>query len=139
MDAAEITAILVAAFGVIGVVVERWVRRPHSRDRVKIDLEILSLLPDESTSKSTLRKHIDETITRIVEIEGSERRDPTGVAAALTLLTFSAVLLFVSLVKRGSWLWLAVPATFIGVFGVVGFTESVQKRQRDTARRAVEE
>ncbi|MFE9606829.1 hypothetical protein [Streptomyces hokutonensis] len=139
MNGSEIAAIIVAIVGVLGVLFERLSRKPRSRDRVRTDLEILSLLPPDSKARDALRGHIDTTIDRIVHVEDMQRRDWPGAVVSVTFLALSGGLWFGAIDRGGAWQWLMVPALLTGLFGVVSTVQTLTLRKRDTYRRAIEE
>ncbi|GAA3396084.1 hypothetical protein [Streptomyces roseoviridis] len=137
MDGNAIATVVVAVAGVVGVLIERRFRKPPSWEMARLELEILSLLPDGSEVRSDLIKHVDATIETFIKVESDKRRDPVGIVLALVFMAASAVLFYGAAENGGAWWWLAAPAAFTGLFGVVGFIQSVRSLKRDTAGRAV--
>ncbi|MET7529723.1 hypothetical protein [Streptomyces goshikiensis] len=133
MDWKAIATIAVGVIGLIGVLVQRRYNRAVGRDRAKADLDLLALLPEDSSVRDELRSHIDETIRHIISVEDTERRDAFGIALASAFLVVSAGLGY-CFVEYGGW-WLALAGAFFFVFGVVGLASDGPRRQRDSRGR----
>ncbi|WP_447038636.1 hypothetical protein [Streptomyces sp. DSM 118878] len=129
MDWGALATIAVGLVGLGGVVLQRRYTRARGRDRAKADLELLALLPEDSTVRENLRDHIDETIQHIIKVEDSERRDPFGIVLGGLFLIAGGCLFWAFAVYSG-W-WLAVGGGFFVFFGIVGLTLDGPSKQRD--------
>ncbi|KAB2341529.1 hypothetical protein [Actinomadura rudentiformis] len=128
--------IFIAVVGLVGVI---WqIQRTHGGTwkSIKDELEIYSLLPDNSHAKEILLKRAEAAIMQHVEDEKELRRDPFGIVLALTFLTIGATI--AALAFRGGW-WLAslLPAAFFVVFGIAGLNLDAVPRQRDEKGRVI--
>jgi hypothetical protein len=120
---------LVAGLPVLAVLVQ-LLRRPRNRqDQLKADLELLGLLPDESTARDKLLQHIDCSVQRLVSDEEDLRRDPMGIGLGVVFL-LAAVVLIVFAVRGGGW-WLWIGAFVVGALGAVGLGQDAVPRRRD--------
>ncbi|MFC3774378.1 hypothetical protein [Mycolicibacterium holsaticum] len=86
-DDADVQLIVIAVVGLVGTVlastaVTEMLRRRDLRESIKSDLDIWDKLPDESTSKADLLRHIDDRVASL-------RAQP--VRRARLLLTYIAV------------------------------------------------
>lgn len=89
MSAQLIVTLVVAVLTVLGGLWQARRRELRSRERAKHDVELFAALPDGSTMKEELSRHIDETIERMIA-EDSRTRDPFGIT--LALVCFSSLL-----------------------------------------------
>ncbi|MCF2531314.1 hypothetical protein [Yinghuangia soli] len=105
-------------------------RQPRGRHKVKMDLEILGLLPKDSGIRTKLLGHIDATIKGIIEVEDSRRRDWQGIWLAVVFLVTSGSLFYGASENDGDWWWLASGA-IVAFVGTMGLLVSGPKRQRD--------
>jgi hypothetical protein len=113
-----ISKVAIAVLPVLGIVLQ-LIRRPDGRrGQVKRDLELLGLLPDDSSSRSKLLQHIDQSVERLIVDEDELRRDPTGIGLAVFFLISTSVLV-VFAIRSGDW-WLWPIVAFLGLFGVIG-------------------
>ncbi|MFI9026535.1 hypothetical protein [Streptomyces sp. NPDC053560] len=111
--------------------IERRRSEPHGRERVKADLELLALLPEDSEMAPALRRHIEESLQKMIEVEDRKRREPVGVVLGLLFIAIAIGLLVVGYVNGGAYWWLAAPAAVIGTFGSAGLAQDVTKQTRD--------
>jgi uncharacterized membrane protein YqjE len=130
--------IIIALVGLMGVA---WqVRRAHggTLKSIKEELDIYSLLPDESPAKKLLLDRAEAAIVRHLSDEMELRRDPYGMALALFLLTSGAVMTLLVFTDQWSWLTL-IPAAIFLIFGVAGLHQDAVPRKRDENGRPIEE
>ncbi|MFJ1752213.1 hypothetical protein [Kitasatospora sp. NPDC088134] len=123
-------------FAVLGAFLNRRHQQPRGRHRVKMDLELLALLPEESGVKDELREHIDGTLRRIIGVEGVARRDAFGIGVAALFLVVSVALFVAGALTGGAWWWFTT-ASLTGAVGVLGMLASAPKRLRDLAGRPI--
>ncbi|RSS34096.1 hypothetical protein [Streptomyces sp. WAC08241] len=119
--------------------IERRRREPRGRERIKSDLELLSLLPPDSEVAPALRAHIEGGIRQLVEVEDVKRRDPFGIALAIVFILITVALLTASFLNGGWYWWLTVPAAVTGIFGIAGLAQDATKRTRDERGRPTAE
>jgi hypothetical protein len=128
---------IVAVLTTLGIVINRRYRQPQGRDRVKLDLEILKLLPWQSEVRAELLSHVETSIQRIITVEDRLRRDPAGMAISL-IIAMAAGALFYGGSSTGHLWWFLV-AAYVLALSVVLFYLSYRRRPRDIAGRAVTE
>jgi hypothetical protein len=127
--------VAVAALTVLGVLLQ-LVRRPDGRHgQVKRNLELLALLPDDSSSRSRLLRHIDESVERLISNDDELRRDPTGIGIAVVFLVAACALVVVA-IRSGDWWWWLIVA-FLVLFGIVGLGQDATRRKRDAKGRPI--
>ncbi|MFJ3494838.1 hypothetical protein ACIPPJ_14750 [Streptomyces sp. NPDC086091] len=139
MDWGAFASVGVAVVGVGGVMIERRRREPRGRERIKTDLELLELLPQDSSVIPVLRSHIEDSIKQIIEVEDKKRRDPAGVVLAIAFILIAASLFAASFINGGLYWWLTVPGAVTGIFGLVGLAQDATKRNRDERGRPIAE
>jgi hypothetical protein len=139
MDWGALASVAVSVVGVGGIMIERRRREPRGRERIKSDLEILSLLPEDSEIAPVLRAHLEDSIKQMVDVEDKKRRDPFGMALAIVFIAISSGLLVASFRNGGWYWWLTIPAAITAIFGVAGLAQDATKRTRDERGRPITE
>ncbi|MFD8267013.1 MULTISPECIES: hypothetical protein [Streptomyces althioticus group] len=139
MDWGPLASVAVAVVGVGGVMIERRRREPRGRDRIKTDLELLSLLPTDSELVPEFRAHIEDSIRQIIKGEDEKRRDPFGIALASVFILIAVALVTASVLNGGWYWWLTVPGAVTGIFGIAGLAQDATKRTRDERGRPMVE
>jgi hypothetical protein len=138
MDLQSVIALVVAGLG-IPVAVLRIVRelsRTSARERLLQDIEIRNALPPDSEAQKIFDNHVCLQARAICEA-ASGRRDPLGIVVAVTFFALGIGGGWV-VVTGGGWWWLASPVVGgLLLFGVVGFVETVSKKERDERGNAV--
>lgn len=148
-ETSELTSILLAVIGVVGVVVGGAAKsffdnrgRDLRRNRLQTDLETIKLLESVGNSGSAekLQRHVDERIDDLIASETVRSRDPASLGLGLAFLGAAGLLgrtLWVS-----DWnvvlevvLWLLVVG--LGLFGVVGTSMGLEKTERDDRGRSI--
>ncbi|WP_371795618.1 hypothetical protein [Streptomyces sp. NBC_01718] len=129
MNWSWLVPVVVAFLATIGILINRSYKNPQGRERVKLDLEILELLPQESGVRSQLLKHVETSIRRIITVEDVNRRDPAGMTAGALSVLGSGGLFYGGASNDRWWWWFA--AAYVLVGGVVIFCRGFKKRQRD--------
>lgn len=128
--------VIAGLFGLMGVVVNRPHKQPSGRHRIKMDLEILELLPEGSTERSSLQERIESDLRRIIALESGRRRDPEGIFMGCVGLAASGALYYGASVSDEAWPWLA-GGSYLAA-GSVGFVAmSFRKGLRDVMGRSV--
>ncbi|MEU2788787.1 hypothetical protein [Streptomyces sp. NPDC007100] len=135
MKLTEAAPIIVAVITIVGGLAQARRKRPMTREILRQDVELLSLLPDDSDGKQILRKHVDATVRKIVEEEDQQTRDFAGSCLAVGLLIVAAFLLAVCFSRGGAWWWLSLPAAVIGLLGSFGLGQDAVPRRRDARGR----
>lgn len=67
-------------------------RSDRLRAKIKHDVELLALLPDDSEARGAVREHIDESVRRLLLLEqdaAGKRNDPAGIGVAAFLLALA--------------------------------------------------
>jgi protein-S-isoprenylcysteine O-methyltransferase Ste14 len=132
-------AVAAALLGVVAGVIQLMRGREGGRAAIKRDLEILGLLPAGSKAHHELSRQVQDRVIRTIRTEEGARRDPTGVAAAVTCLLLGAVLTFLA-VRNGRFWWVLLPVgvLFLGM-AVYGAIVSTRRTQRDAKGNPVKE
>jgi hypothetical protein len=120
----------IALSGLITVYLKRK-EQSDVRAAIKIDAEVLNLLPNTSTVREVLIKHIDDRYTQLIHEEGNAQRDPAGVSAGVFLILVAAAMCFPA-VRYGDWYWW-IPAIVgfpLGLLGIWGFIDSLRQKTR---------
>jgi Flp pilus assembly protein TadB len=133
-----ISPIAVAIIGVIGSAVQVRRGRARHRDLIKQDLELYSQLPESSAAKKQFLKHIDAAVTRLIADEEEKSRSGVGVGLGIFFMLLAVGLAVAPFFKHGWWWFIIAPAVFIGLLGLVGFTQDVVPRRRDERGRPIE-
>lgn len=117
------------ALVVVGVIqAPRYFR--NERTEILKELEILNALPTDSTSRDTLRKHIDSQIEALGGI-GEKRRNPSGILMGAVFLAISAFFTWQLLTADNGWWWVTSPLLLLSwLIGIVGTVQGVQKHHR---------
>ena len=123
------------AVGLIAVARE-WASSRGARSRIKQDIDLLGLLPDDSAARDALRTHVDRSISRLIETEQELRRDPSGIALAVFFAMVSVWTVAQAISGSDVW-WLATGVA--GLFTLAGFAVAVPKVRRDDRGRAIKE
>jgi len=124
------SGIAVALIGAAGTVVQSR-RRAGARDQIRSDIEIYESLPEASTVRADLLGRIDEQIRALISSERELTRDRSGVVLSCILIAAGGWTTYIATVAGGSWRWFLVGTLLLGVIGLFGFAESVQKVRRD--------
>ncbi|MEU6814729.1 hypothetical protein [Streptomyces sp. NPDC046860] len=139
MDWGPLASVAVSVVGVGGVMLERRRREPDGRERIKADLELLSLLPEDSPAVPVLRGHVEDAIKQMIEVEDQKRRDPLGIALAIVFILIALGLVAASFLNGGWYWWLTVPGALTGIFGIAGLAQDATRRTRDERGRPIPE
>lgn len=148
-EGSELTPILVAVIGVVGVVAGSSAKsffdnrgRDLRRNQLKTDLETIKLLEEVGDFESTdkLRAHVDGRIEELIAGETTKSRDPTAIGLGLAFVGAAALLARSLLVSDWNlilevFLWLTVVT--IALFGVVGTQMGLKRVERDDRGRAI--
>lgn len=108
--------------------------RRSTRERLKSDLELVALLPENSPAREALLKRAEGEISQIVKEEVELTRDPAGATLAVLFLGGALVLAFTAARANPFW-WILVAV--LAVFGAVGFSLDGVKRRRDEKGNAI--
>jgi hypothetical protein len=139
VDTTLVANLVIAALGVIAAFAQTRRNQDRGRRQVRQDAELFKLLPEESAARKELLAHIDKQIVRLIRNEDELTRDPTGVLLAIIFLVVAAALVVTSFREGGIWWFLIVPASFFGIFGLVGLGQDLPRRKRDERGRAITE
>jgi hypothetical protein len=129
--------LVIAALGVIAAFVQTRRNQDRGRSQVRQDVELFNLLPEKSAARSELLTHIDKQVIRLIKNEEELTRDPTGVLLAFIFLLVASALTVTCFREGGVWWFLIVPASFFGIFGLVGLGQDLPRRRRDPRGRAI--
>ncbi|GAA1208428.1 hypothetical protein GCM10009675_30340 [Prauserella alba] len=112
--------------------------RSHGRRRARLDADValLNALPDESTARAALLRHVDAEVERTIHDYTRRTRNPAGVALALVFLLAATACGLLALFAGAWWLWF--PVVFLGPFGVIGLIQDAFRRERDENGSAIE-
>ncbi|MFI0152646.1 hypothetical protein [Streptomyces lydicus] len=133
----DLTPVLIALLSLAGVVWQSRRTRYDGRDRLKRDIELLAMMPDDLEGKSRYREHVDASIATLIEDEDVRSRDWVGISMGLTLLAIAVVLAWVGVGNGGWWHLLTVTAGFIVFAAVVCLSISAGKHRRDERGRVI--
>ncbi|MDC7338553.1 hypothetical protein [Streptomyces lydicus] len=133
----DLTPVLIALLSLAGVVWQSRRTRYDGRDRLKRDIELLAMMPDDLEGKSRYREHVDASISTLIEDEDVRSRDWVGISMGLTLLAIAVVLAWVGVGNGGWWHLLTVTAGFIVFAAVVCLSISAGKHRRDERGRVI--
>ncbi|ARH91646.1 hypothetical protein ACF082_31380 [Streptomyces lydicus] len=133
----DLTPVLIALLSLAGVVWQSRRTRYDGRDRLKRDIELLAMMPDDLEGKSRYREHVDASISILIEDEDVRSRDWVGISMGLTLLAIAVVLAWVGVGNGGWWHLLTVTAGFIVFAAVVCLSISAGKHRRDERGRVI--
>lgn len=121
----------VAAFGLAGALFQQRRRRPLAREQLKVDLELWSALPNESSARSALLENIDSRVERLITEETEHRRDWSGVTIALILIGTFGWLTWLAWVAGGAYRFLEIAVLPMLLMGIFGFFTSIGNKKRD--------
>lgn len=134
------TAVIVqATVGILTVLVgmANYVSgRGGARERVREDLELLALLPDDHRLRPVLLSRAEDALDQLLRDESEKTRDTSGIVLALFLLAGAGATGATEVANNALWLLLAVP---LAVFGTVGLSQDAVPRRRDERGRAIKE
>ncbi len=133
----EISPIVVAALAAVTAAIRFWGDRA-GRQRLKLDLEILQLLPQDATVRSLWLAQIERRIDDALERESERTRDPSGIVLALLFLAAGGVVTYESASGDFSGWWAALAAVLV-LFGAVGLSQDAIPRRRDARGRPIRE
>ncbi|MGC4780623.1 hypothetical protein ACLQ3A_03110 [Micromonospora zamorensis] len=135
------TKFAVAALALVVALVQNPFRSRNPRKEVKEDLEIYNALPEESESRETLARYVDERVLHLIEDEGERRRDLWGASGGVGMIAFAALLIFGSLINDRP-AWISLPAIIVGgLIGWMGYAKcyfSLKRAKRDHAGNLIE-
>ena len=135
----SISKIAIAFSGVVAAWLQlRRGRGGGRRAQLQRDLDLLALLPEDSTARAALSQHVDAAVVSLIRDEAELRRDPTGIVLGLVLVGAAAAGVIGAVLNRGWWWALLVPAVFLGLIGVLGFVQDVVPRKRDDKGKVIE-
>ncbi|MFD5846855.1 hypothetical protein [Streptomyces chartreusis] len=131
MNLQPYAAAVVAASGIAGLYLQARRTTLHAAEEIKRELDILDLLPENSKMRKPLQERIEGSLERYIAKQKEHTRDWSGVAVAV-ILDLSAAFFAAMALNNGGWWWLSlVVALPFGVFGIVGFLESIANTKRD--------
>ncbi|MFI0788559.1 hypothetical protein ACH4Q6_23535 [Streptomyces lydicus] len=133
----DLTPVLIALLSLAGVVWQSRRTRYDGRDRLKRDIELLAMMPDDLEGKSRYREHVDASITTLIEDEDVRSRDWVGISMGLTLLTIAVVLAWAGVSNGGWWHLLTLTAGVVLFTGVACLSISLGKHRRDERGRVI--
>ncbi|MDA0565042.1 hypothetical protein LG943_12025 [Streptomonospora sp. S1-112] len=135
MNLEPLSAVAVAALGLAGVYLQSR-RKEHAYDEIKHELELLSLLPENSEMRGPLQSRIESSLADLIANRSRKSRDWTGISFASFLLAVAAALAFPML--QGGWWWLlSIPVAICTMFGLVGFFDSLALTERDASGKRI--
>jgi hypothetical protein len=132
------SSLIVALLGLVGVWMQVRRGRAGSLGEIKQELEILAQLPESSTTRDRLLRHVEAKIDRMIEGETELRREPTGIAAGTFMIMLAMVLGYIAWTAEGWLRLLFILAFFIGIVGAYGLVQDVPRRKRDAKGRPIE-
>jgi hypothetical protein len=138
MNSAQVADLVIAAMGVIAAFVQTRRNQEKGRSQIRQDVELLNLLPEDSTARDALKGHIDKRIALLISSEEELARSPIGVGIAVTFLVVAIWLAIEAVREGGLWWFLFAPVAFFGIFGLVGLFDSLAKKKRDESGRALD-
>jgi len=125
----------VAVVSLVGVFIQSR-RAAHAYDQIKHELEVLSMLPEDSEMSPLLQAQVERSLRALLEHRSAKGRDWSGVGVAIFFAGFASALAFPML--NGGWWWLlgllVAPAAFLGIFGLF---DSLMLADRDAMGRRV--
>ncbi|MFI9355077.1 hypothetical protein [Streptomyces lydicus] len=133
----DLTPVLIALLSLAGVVWQSRRTRYDGRDRLKRDIELLAMMPDDLEGKSRYRDHVNASLATLIEDEDVRSRDWVGISMGLTLLGIAVVLAWVGVGNGGWWHLLTVTAGFTVFAAVVCLSISAGKHRRDERGRVI--
>ena len=137
MDTTLVANLVIAALGLIAAFVQTRRNQDKGRSQLQQDAELFKILPEESTARSELLVHIDKQVVRLIRNEDELTRDPTGILLAIIFLAVAVALAVTSFREGGVWWFLIAPASFFGIFGLVGLGQDLPRRKRDERGRPI--
>lgn len=111
-----------------------FLSRTSVRDNLKLDLELVGLLPLESSARRSLLARAESSVEKMVSDESELSRDPTGLTLAVIFLG-GAITLGLTAAQSNNYWWILV--TVLGMFGLVGLSQDGLKRRRDEKGNAI--
>ncbi|MFI0538790.1 hypothetical protein RKD19_004493 [Streptomyces canus] len=129
MNLQPYAAAVVAASGVAGFIIQARRTNLHAAELIKRELEILDLLPDDSTVKKSLQARIETSIEQYMSREYVRNWS----AALVCLVILSSSLYFFGMIAvRGGWWWISIIGAIpFGMLGVLGIAESIGSTRRN--------
>jgi hypothetical protein len=124
--------LLVALVGLLNFVAGR----KGPRERLKADLNLAALLPEESAGRRVLLAKAEEAIPKIIKDETELTRDTSGIILA-SLFLGGAIAVALTIAASNS-AWWGLVAT-LAIFGVVGISQDAVPRRRDARGRPLKE
>ena len=131
MDVTLTSNLVIAALGVVAAWVQTRRSQRGSRAQLRQDVELLNLLPQESTSRSALLAHIDQQVAQVLRSESELTRDLSGALLAVFMLLAALALAIAAFRERGVWWLLLIPVILFGGAACYGIGDSLPKRKRD--------
>jgi len=125
---ASVLASVVGALRLLGV------GRTTPRDRVRSDLELAALLPEDSPMRARLIDRGEVALSQVLDDEAEKSRDTTGVILALLFVGGAGATGYYLAPTNGLW-WVLV--VVLGLFGVVGLNQDAVPRRRDGRGRPI--
>lgn len=120
---------LLALVTIIVGAVQFWPRGGR-RARIKSDVELYSLLPEEIENRDEFKRHISSQLAQLIKHETVKRRDPTGIILGVVFTaggSYLGVLAF-----NGGWWWLFLVLAIVGVpIGIAMIADGLSKGERD--------
>lgn len=116
-----------------------WLQhRPYggaARRRIRSDLEMVQLLPDDSDARARLSEHLEKAVLQLIENETQKRREPVGIVLAVVLLLLAGWFFWFAVSERGAALVLLAVAVVTLVVALAGLAEDAVPRRRDESNR----
>lgn len=109
--------------------------RASKRANLVCDLSILEELEDSET-KTKFQEHIDRQVEALIS-DSEKRRDWLGVVLGVSFMVAAAGLSAFAFMRESDWwMLLFIPAGVLGIFGLVGFAQSVTPREPKTSEQS---
>ncbi|NUS72685.1 MAG: hypothetical protein HOQ05_04680 [Corynebacteriales bacterium] len=124
---------LLALVTIIVGAIQFWPRGGR-RARIKSDVELYSLLPEEIENREEFRQHISAQLAQLIKRETVKRRDPIGIVLGIVFTGGGAYLGVLAF--KGGWWWFFLVLAIVGVpLGMVMIADALPKAERDDSGR----
>lgn len=126
-----VVAIVGSLLSFAGVVVQARGKR-DAFDSLERSIDIRAKIREGAHAGLKLDKFIERQIEQLSE-SSEARRNPSGVALAVGLLIIAGSLAWFAASHAHWWKWLWLPAGFLFLLGLFGFSQDVTRAERDAA------